>query len=199
MNSLSQFMERFDTVDACLKHLEAVRWGSGEFCPLCGGSETIYHYVDGRRHKCSACRRTFRIITGTVFGDSPIKMLPKWFAAIWLETCRSKGISSVRLAKEIGVTQKTAWYMLKRIRKVERQDSERRLVATMEAGNLCVDGIERARSARARPQAPRLNSQDQDTRRNRSEVIRAAETTPQDDWSVALGLIVGPKYGELAA
>lgn len=116
MDSLSEFTQRFGTVEACLRHLEAVRWAKGAYCPHCGGSERIYHYSDGRRHKCGECRRVFRLITGTIFADSPIKLLPKWFAAIWLDTCYAKGISSVQLAKDIGVTQKTAWHMLRRIR-----------------------------------------------------------------------------------
>lgn len=123
MDELLRFRKKFATVEDCLKHLEAVRWADGAFCPHCGGSDMIYHYSDNRRHKCGECLRVFRVITGTIFGDSPTKMLPKWFAAIWLETCHSKGISSVRLAKEIGVTQKTAWYMLRRIRQMSDRDS----------------------------------------------------------------------------
>lgn len=116
MESLAGFTRRFDTVDACLRHLEAVRWAGGEFCPLCGGDAMIHHYSDGRRHKCGECGRVFRIITGTVFADSPIKLLPKWFAAVWLETRDPGGVSSAGLARAIGVTQKTAWHMLRRIR-----------------------------------------------------------------------------------
>ena len=68
------------------------------------------------------CTRTFRVITGTIFGDSPIKMLPQWFLAIYLETTHSNRISSVQLAKHIDVTQKTAWFMLQRIRNASGQD-----------------------------------------------------------------------------
>ena len=116
MTSLIQFTQQFATVDACLLHLEKVRWADGAYCPHCGGSDKIYHYSDKRRHKCGECGKVFRIITGTIFADSPIKMLPKWFAAIWLDTCHTKGISSLQLSKDIGVTQKTAWHMLQRIR-----------------------------------------------------------------------------------
>jgi len=116
MDNLIDFTRRFATVEACLEHLRTVRWADGAYCPHCGGSDRIYHFSDGRRHKCGDCKRTFRLITGTIFADSPIKLLPKWFAAIWLDTCHAKGISSVQLAKDIGVTQKTAWHMLRRIR-----------------------------------------------------------------------------------
>ena len=89
MDSLLDFTQRFGTVDACLKQLEGLRWAEGPYCPLCGGYERIYHFSDGRRHKCGDCRRVFRIIAGTMFADTPIKLLPKWFAAIWLDTCHS--------------------------------------------------------------------------------------------------------------
>lgn len=113
--SLLEFTRQHATVEACLARLEAVRWKNGSYCPHCGSSETIYHYSDGRRHRCAACKRVFRLTTGTIFSNSPIKMLPQWFAAIYLVTEHSKGISSVQLAHDIGVTQKTAWHMIQRI------------------------------------------------------------------------------------
>ena len=115
MESLLSFTRRFATVDACLDHLESIRWKDGAFCPHCGSAGKVYHYSDGRRHRCSDCKHVFRITTGTVFSDSPLKMLPKWFAAIYLVTEHSKGISSVQLARDIGVRQPTAWHMIQRI------------------------------------------------------------------------------------
>lgn len=143
MENLLAFTQQFGTVEACLKHLEKVRWANGPYCPLCGGYEKIYHLSDGRRHKCGDCGRTFRIITGTIFSDSPIKLLPKWFAAIWLDTCHSKGISSVQLAKTVGVTQKTAWYMLQRIRHAAGKDEVEMLGGTVEVDETYLGGKER--------------------------------------------------------
>lgn len=114
--TLFEYMQKFSTPEACLKHLEKIRWKHGEYCPHCGSMDKIYHLKGGIVHECSACHKQFRIIYGTMFGDSQIKMLPKWFAAIWIDTNHSKGISSVQLAKMIGTTQKTAWFMLQRIR-----------------------------------------------------------------------------------
>ncbi len=113
--SLITFIQKFATPDACIEHLESIRWKDGAYCPHCGSMGKIYRCKDWR-YSCSDCGRDFRIIYGTMFGDSQIKMLPKWFAAIWIETNHSKGISSVQLAKMIGTTQKTAWFMLQRIR-----------------------------------------------------------------------------------
>ena len=114
--TLIEYMQKFSTPEVCLKYLETIRWKDGEYCPHCGSMEKIYHYNDGIVHECSDCHKQFRIIYGTMFGESQIKMLPKWFAAIWIDTNHSKGISSVQLAKMIGTTQKTAWFMLQRIR-----------------------------------------------------------------------------------
>ncbi len=114
--TLLEFTQAFTTTEACLKHLETVRWADGPFCPHCGSARKIYHYSDGRRHRCADCDRVFRVTVGTIFGDSQLKMLPKWFLAVYFETTHSKGIASTQLAKHIGVTQKTAWFMLQRIR-----------------------------------------------------------------------------------
>ena len=114
--SLFEFIQKFATPEACLKHLEKIRWKNDEFCPRCGSMKKIYHYKDGIRHSCSDCGKDFHITYGTMFGKSTINMLPKWFAAIWIMTDRPKGTSSTQLAKMIGTTQKTAWSMIQRIR-----------------------------------------------------------------------------------
>ena len=121
--SLIEFTQKFATPEACIAHLESMRWKEGEFCFHCGSMDKIYHCKDNR-YLCGDCGRDFRIIYGTMFGDSMIKMLPKWFAAIWIETNHSKGISSVQLAKMIGTTQKTAWFMLQRIRNAFGNDDD---------------------------------------------------------------------------
>lgn len=141
--TLLEFTRKFATPEACIKHLEKVRWAEGAYCPHCGGSDKIYHYKDGLRHRCGECGRLFRIITGTIFTDSPIKMLPKWFAAIWLDTCHSKGISSVQLAKDIGVTQKTAWHMLQRIRHAAGNDKGDMLGGHVEIDETYIGGKEK--------------------------------------------------------
>jgi transposase-like protein len=113
-SNLTELVMYFDTDAKCLEFLEQQRWGNEVFCPHCGNSKT-YRFSDGKRFKCASCREQFTAKVGTIFEDSKIS-LKKWYIAIYLVISNKKGISSHHLAKEIKVTQKTAWFMLQRIR-----------------------------------------------------------------------------------
>ena len=113
-DNLMQMMAAFPDEQSAIDHLTAIRWKDGAFCPHCG-SVKVYHFSDQRTHKCGDCRKRFSIKVGTIFEDSKIE-LRKWFMAIWLLTSHKKGIASTQLAKDIGVTQKTAWFMTQRLR-----------------------------------------------------------------------------------
>lgn len=136
MNTLISFVRQYNTPQICLSHIKSVRWQNGAYCPCCGSFDKIYHYSDNIRYRCGSCGSVFRLTLGTIFGDSPIKMLPKWFAAIWLISNHSKGISSMQLAKDIGVTQKTAWYMMHRLREVISKTNN---LKTMLGGDVEID------------------------------------------------------------
>lgn len=99
---------------AAIEHFTAIRWKNGAFCPHCK-SIRVYHFSDKRTHKCRDCRKRFSIKVGTIFEDSKIP-LRSWMLAIWLITSHKKGIASTQLAKDLGVTQKSAWFMLHRLR-----------------------------------------------------------------------------------
>jgi transposase-like protein len=120
-NSLFDLMDAFPDEQTCIDHLRAVRWRDGESCPYCG-SARIYHFTDRKTFKCGDCRTRFSIKAGTIFADTKLP-LRKWFMAIWLITNHPKGIASTTLAKDLKVTQKTAWFVLHRLRHAARTKS----------------------------------------------------------------------------
>lgn len=115
--SLYRVLERFSSEEECIEHLEKLRWPKGVICPYCGSSRKIYRIKRDRRYKCAACSKQFSVRKGTIFEESRLS-LRKWFAAAWLLTSNRKGINSCQLAREIDVTQKTAWFVLGRLREV---------------------------------------------------------------------------------
>lgn len=120
-DTLFQMMAAFPDEQSAIDHFTAIRWADGAYCPLCGSTK-VYHFSDKRTHKCGDCRKRFSIKVGTIFEDSKIELC-KWMMAIWLITSHKKGIASTALAKDLGVTQKTAWFMLHRLRHAIRTQS----------------------------------------------------------------------------
>ena len=116
METLLQFTEKFKTEQDCLEYLEKE---TGTDCPHCKHKKT-YRFKDGIHFRCAKCKKKFTLKIGTIFERSPIS-LRKWFLAMYLLGNSSKGISSIQLAKQIGVTQKTAWFMYHRIRETYNQ------------------------------------------------------------------------------
>lgn len=105
---------------ACREHLEKLRWNGEPICPHCGSQRENHYRIKKRGedkgyYKCKDCRLPFSVTIGTIFEKSTIP-LDKWFLAIFKFTTNKKGISSYELMRELGVTQKTAWFMLSRIR-----------------------------------------------------------------------------------
>lgn len=113
-NSLMEMMQTVSDEQVFINHLRAIRWKNGVYCPHCGGTK-IYHFSDKRTHKCGDCRQRFSIKVGTIFEDTKLP-LRKWFMAIWMVTSHTKGIASTQLAKDLQITQKSAWFVLHRLR-----------------------------------------------------------------------------------
>ena len=116
---LLQVMERFPTQEACIEHLERIRWGDKPYCPHCSSTGVVRRTENeiGRigRYECHDCRATFKVTHGSVFHGTKIP-LQKWFMAIALIVNAKKSLSSHQLARDLDLNQKTAWYILTRIR-----------------------------------------------------------------------------------
>lgn len=119
-NNLLELVKSMPDERTCREYLAKHRWNGKTVCPYCGCSK-CYNIEKGRRYKCSnkECFKRFTVTVGTIFEASNIP-LNKWYPAIYLVTAHKKGISSYQLAKDIGITQKSAWFVLHRIREVLR-------------------------------------------------------------------------------
>jgi transposase-like protein len=112
--TLQQAIQHFSDEMTCIELLASIRWPNGAECPYCGHGETSF--LSTRKiWKCKGCRKQFSVKVGTIFEDSPLP-LSKWFPATWLIAGAKNGISSYEIHRALGVTQKTAWFMLHRIR-----------------------------------------------------------------------------------
>ena len=114
--TLIQAVRYFKDAQTCIEFLAAIRWPKGVTCPTCG-NETVGYLANQQRWQCSKKhpKRQFSVKVGTIFEDSPIG-LDKWLPAMWLIISYKNGISSYELARAIGVTQTTGWFMLQRLR-----------------------------------------------------------------------------------
>lgn len=114
--SLYTFFQKFPDEESARVYFETKRWSGKTVCPHCG-SEVVSGCKDHKPmpYRCKSCRKHFSVRTGTVLAESRLP-LHKWMMAMYMLTTARKGISSVQMAKELGVTQKTAWFLSQRIR-----------------------------------------------------------------------------------
>jgi transposase-like protein len=149
--NLVELQEYFSDEKKCKDYLASLRWNGNPVCPHCKHTKS-YAFANGD-YKCAECRKKYSVRVGTIFEDTKIS-LKKWFIAIYLMTSHKKGISSCQLAKDLGITQKSAWFMLCRIRFAFRQRSfevdretgeitEVKLQGTIEADETFVGGKEK--------------------------------------------------------
>lgn len=135
-------------------YLEGRLWPNGPVCPQCGGSALTVR--PNGFYRCNPCKKyTFSVREGTIFGRSKIP-LHKWIYAMYLLVTARKGISSMQLAKEIGVTQKSAWFMLQRLREACGNDDDLdKLRGDVEIDETFVGGKERNKHERKKLKAGR--------------------------------------------
>jgi transposase-like protein len=150
--TLMEFTDYFCDEATCVAHFTESRFRNGEYCPHCH-HDKIYKCANGKRYHCAKCKQDFTIRTKTVFGDSKLP-LRKWYMAVYLLSTSGKGISSVQLAKQIGVTQKTGWFIDHRIRKAMKQNKGQ-LFGKIEADETFIGGLSKNMHAKQRKAAIR--------------------------------------------
>lgn len=137
IKSVYQLMQTFSTEQMCIDYLEQLRWGGIVESPF--DSLSRVYKCRGNQYRCKNTGKYFNVKTGTMFENSKIS-LRKWFLAIWLVTSHKKGISSLQLARDIDVTQKTAWFMLHRIRACYGIENNNELEGIVECDETFIGG-----------------------------------------------------------
>src|ERR1700719_567805 len=114
--SLQEAIIYFSNPDNCIDYIAVRRWPNGVVCPGCGATKVSFN-AKRRTWKCGShhSKREFSVKVGTIYEDSPIP-LDKWLTATWMLTNCKNGVSSYEIARDVKVTQKSAWFMLQRIR-----------------------------------------------------------------------------------
>jgi transposase-like protein len=138
--TLTEAICYFSNEDTCLQFVVSLRWPDGVLCPRCGSREVSF-LKTRRIWKCSVDHdhRQFSIKVGTIFEDSPIS-LTKWLPAIWLLVSCKNGVSSYEIHRALGVTQKTAWFMLHRIRLAMQTGTFEKMSGQVEADGTYIGG-----------------------------------------------------------
>lgn len=137
-NTILDLLSAFPDEQSCIARLESLRWESGQIVSPFDSSSKVYKCANNR-YRCKNTSKYFNVKTATLFDNTKVK-LQKWFLAIWLVTSHKKGISSIQLSKDIGVTQKTAWFMLQRIRNCFGFDNDNDLSNEVEVDETYVGG-----------------------------------------------------------
>ena len=138
------FLDRFNTEEKAVEFFEGLRWKDGRTCPGCGCSDTYPHRSRQFYYHCREreCRLQFSCKTGTVMQSSklPVRM---WLFAMYKVSVARKGISSLQLAKQLGITQKSAWHMIHRIKEACGNDTDSMLSGIVEIDETYIGGLEK--------------------------------------------------------
>ena len=150
MNLISIF-EKYHNQQACIDHLESIKWGDNPICPYCKSNHVARKKENKKigRWNCHECNNSFNVLKGTIFQGTQIP-LQKWFLAIALMDNAKKNLSSCQLGRDIEVTQQAAWYMQQRIRAAMASKERNYLKGIVEVDETYIGG------------KPRRNKRDDD-------------------------------------
>lgn len=144
-DSLFALVSHFKDNETCKEFLVSQRWKDGDvICPYCG-THHCKKRVDGR-FRCHHCRRNFSVLVGTIFENTKISLV-KWFIAMYHISSHKKGISSHQLARDLSITQKSAWYILHKVRTLFGQSNDTALANNVECDEAYIGGQEKYKHA----------------------------------------------------
>lgn len=148
--TLQEAIKFFADADTCVTFMAQLRWPEGVTCPDCNGKAVSY-LTTRRMWKCmnKACHKQFSVKRGTIMEDSAIG-LDKWLAAIWLIANAKNGVSSYEIHRALGVTQKSAWFLLHRIRLAMQTGTFEKMSGTVEVDETFIGGLSRNMHKRTR-------------------------------------------------
>jgi transposase-like protein len=141
--SILEFQKHFNTEEKCREFLEQQRWGGTPACACCGSINVKRFSTDSRIFKCreKECRAKFSVLVGTIYENTKLP-LTKWFLATYILAVHSKGISSLQLASWLGISQKSAWHLNHRIRKMLTNNAPELLEGICEVDETYIGGKE---------------------------------------------------------
>jgi transposase-like protein len=138
--TLLEAIKHFSDVNVATDFVAALRWPEGVTCQRCGaGSESCYRLSTRPLYKCRACKKQFSVKVGSIFEDSPIG-LDKWLPALWMLVNCKNGVSSYEIARDLGITQKSAWFMLHRLRLAVHSGSFQKVCGHIEIDETFIGG-----------------------------------------------------------
>lgn len=150
VKSVLDLIQAFPTEQACIEHLEKLRWNGHVVSPF-DASSKVYKTKAG--YQCKNTGKNFNVKTNTIFDNTKLPLV-KWFLAIWIVTSHKKGISSLQLGRDLDITQKSAWFMLQRIRQCFGIENDNQLENEVEVDETFVGGKETNKHADKKSENP---------------------------------------------